>query len=308
MRMKKSEKNFDAGLRILEVLKVLLNENLKKVEVIEKLKNNDSIESVYTQETFVKYFNTLEALGFELERVKNKYILLNALYSIDVTKKEKELLEQLILKNRSLYSDKYTKDLKTAILKINKYLEPKYSINELSLLFEKEKMLGNDNLKDKLLLSISNMIIDNQQVILKYWRTKNQIEELKVELKEIVEKNKNVFVYCYCPSLGRNKNINIDSIVELNQLPNKSQNRNCLNSVVFELYGRLASSYKLKPSEKVINFNQNYITISNSGEDKDILLRRLLKYGENCKIVTPKSMKKEMIDLTNEMLKNLEEN
>ncbi len=306
--MKKSEKNFDAGLRILEVLKVLLNENLKKVEVIEKLKNNDSIESVYTQETFVKYFNTLEALGFELERVKNKYILLNALYSIDVTKKEKELLEQLILKNRSLYSDKYTKDLKTAILKINKYLEPKYSINELSLLFEKEKMLGNDNLKDKLLLSISNMIIDNQQVILKYWRTKNQIEELKVELKEIVEKNKNVFVYCYCPSLGRNKNINIDSIVELNQLPNKSQNRNCLNSVVFELYGRLASSYKLKPSEKVINFNQNYITISNSGEDKDILLRRLLKYGENCKIVTPKSMKKEMIDLTNEMLKNLEEN
>ena len=87
--MKKSEKKFDAGLRILEVLKVLLNENLKKVEVIEKLKNNDSIESVYSQEAFVKYFNTLEALGFELERVKNKYILLNALYRIDITEKEK---------------------------------------------------------------------------------------------------------------------------------------------------------------------------------------------------------------------------
>ena len=306
--MKKSEKKFDAGLRILEVLKVLLNENLKKVEVIEKLKNNDSIESVYSQEAFVKYFNTLEALGFELERVKNKYILLNALYRIDITEKEKELLERIILKNRSLYSDKYTEDLKTAISKINKYIEPKFSINELSLLFEKEKMQENYELKNRLLLSISDMIIDNQQVILKYWRTKNQIEELKVELKEIVEKNKKVFVYCYCPTLGRNKNIDVDTIVELNQLPNKSQNRNCLNSVVFELYGRLASSYKLKPSEKVINFNQNYITVSNTEEDKDILFRRLLKYGESCKIVTPKSMKKEMIEVTNKMLKNLEEN
>ena len=306
--MKKSEKKFDAGLRILEVLKVLLNENLKKVEVIEKLKNNDSIESVYSQEAFVKYFNTLEALGFELERVKNKYSLLTALYRIDITEKEKELLERIILKNRSLYSDKYTEDLKTAISKINKYIEPKFSINELSLLFEKEKMQENYELKNRLLLSISDMIIDNQQVILKYWRTKNQIEELKVELKEIVEKNKKVFVYCYCPTLGRNKNIDVDTIVELNQLPNKSQNRNCLNSVVFELYGRLASSYKLKPSEKVINFNQNYITVSNTEEDKDILFRRLLKYGESCKIVTPKSMKKEMIEVTNKMLKNLEEN
>ena len=75
--MNKSEKNFDAGLRVLEVLKVLLNENLKKIDLIEKLKSNAVVECVYTQEAFVKYFNTLEAMGFELERVKNQYILLN---------------------------------------------------------------------------------------------------------------------------------------------------------------------------------------------------------------------------------------
>lgn len=306
--MKKSDKNFDAGLRILEVLKVLLNENLKKVEVIEKLKNNNLIETVYTQEAFVKYFNTLEALGFELERAKNKYILLNALYSIDITKKERELLEQIILKNKSLYESKNLKDLKTAMSKINKYLEPKFSRDELSSMFDICVMHENNDFRDKLLLSIGNMIIDNQQVMLKYWRTKNQMEELKVELKDIVEKNNSIFVYCYCPTLGRNKNINLNSIVELKQLPNKSQNISCLNSVVFELHGRLMRAYKLKPSEKVINFNQNYITVSNSEDDKDILLRRLLKYGESCKIVSPKSLKAEMLELTNEMLKNLEGN
>ena len=91
------------------------------------------------------------------------------------------------------------------------------------------------------------------------------------------------------------------------QLPRKAQEINYLNTVVFELYGRLANSYKLKPSESVINFEQGKIVVSNSEEDRDVLLRRLLKYGENCKIVTPKSMQEEMISLTNEMLKNLEE-
>ena len=113
-------------------------------------------------------------------------------------------------------------------------------------------------------------------------------------------------VLCYLPNFARNIKINIDSIIELNQLPKKSKGTTCLNSVVFELYGRLVSSYKLKPSEKVINFSNSCITVSNTAEDKDVLLRRLLKYGENCKIITPKSMQNELLELTNEMLKNLE--
>ena len=58
--MRKTEKNFDTSLRILEVLKVLLNENIKKIDLIEKLKANSKAGVVYTQEAFIKYFNTLE--------------------------------------------------------------------------------------------------------------------------------------------------------------------------------------------------------------------------------------------------------
>ena len=116
--MNKSEKNFDAGLRVLEVLKVLLNENLKKIELIEKLKSNTVVECVYTQEAFVKYFNTLEALGFELERIKNQYILSNALFKIDLSKEEKELLERLITETNSLYNKNFELSTKTAFNKI----------------------------------------------------------------------------------------------------------------------------------------------------------------------------------------------
>ena len=306
--MNKSEKNFDAGLRVLEVLKVMLNENLKKIELIEKLKNNSVVECVYTQEAFVKYFNTLEALGFELERVKNNYILANALFKIDLSKEEKELLEKLILESKSLYNKNIELNVKTAVNKINKYISPKFTNEQLSNLFDNESKFDSDVVNNNLLLSIKNMIADNLLVKIKFRKNKNLIEETIVELKEIVEKNNKRFVLCYLPDLARNIKINIDSIIELNQLPKKSKGTTCLNSVVFELYGRLVSSYKLKPSEKVINFSNNCITVSNTAEDKDTILRRLLKYGENCKIITPKSMQNELLDLTNEMLKNLEGN
>ena len=306
--MNKSEKNFDAGLRVLEVLKVMLNENLKKIELIEKLKNNSVVECVYTQEAFVKYFNTLEALGFELERVKNNYILANALFKIDLSKEEKELLEKLILESKFLYNKNIELNVKTAVNKINKYISPKFTNEQLSNLFDNESKFDSDVVNNNLLLSIKNMIADNLLVKIKFRKNKNLIEETIVELKEIVEKNNKRFVLCYLPDLARNIKINIDSIIELNQLPKKSKGTTCLNSVVFELYGRLVSSYKLKPSEKVINFSNNCITVSNTAEDKDTLLRRLLKYGENCKIITPKSMQNELLDLTNEMLKNLEGN
>ena len=306
--MNKSEKNFDAGLRVLEVLKVMLNENLKKIELIEKLKNNSVVECVYTQEAFVKYFNTLEALGFELERVKNNYILANALFKIDLSKEEKELLEKLILESKSLYNKNIELNVKTAVNKINKYISPKFTNEQLNNMFSYENNLDNGVVHSNLLISIKDMIADNLLVKIKFRKNKNLIEETIVELKEIVEKNNKRFVLCYLPDLARNIKINIDSIIELNQLPKKSKGTTCLNSVVFELYGRLVSSYKLKPSEKVINFSNNCITVSNTAEDKDTLLRRLLKYGENCKIITPKSMQNELLDLTNEMLKNLEGN
>ena len=306
--MNKSEKNFDTSLRILEALKVLLNENIKKIELIEKLKGNSVVENVYTQEAFIKYFNTLEIMGFELEKVKNIYILKNALHQIDVSDEEKNLLQELVENYRRLGNKNVDKNLYTAYSKISKYMNNTFSFEELCALFCDEPKHNYDELKENLIVTINNMIKDGQLVKLKYKRTKNLVDEITVELREIVEKNQKIYVSCYCQALARNKKIELEKIVSLVQSPRKITGCSVCNTVVFELYGRLASSYKVKPSENVINFSPNHITVSNSEEDKDVLLRRLLKYGENCKIIRPKSMREDLIALTNEMLKNLEEN
>ena len=303
--MNKPEKNHDTGLRILEVLKILLEKNLSKTELIEKLKENDLVENVYSQEAFLKYFNTFELSGLKLNRIQGKYSLNNALLKTSLNKKEQEMLVLLIKSIKKLNNKSEEEIMKNFFLKIDKYVGIDLN-NELNNIANKETSIQNSNIRNNVIETLKHLIYEEQKVNITYKKTDNTEETDTFELKEIIEKDNCIYVVCYSPLLGRNKKININSIKSLNQLPQKISGVCYLNSIVFEVYGRLASLYRLKPSEKVIDFSNNHLTISNTEEDKDSLLLRLLKYGENCKIIRPKSLQEEFINLTNDILKNLE--
>ena len=303
--MKKPEKNHDTGLRILEVLKILLEKNLSKIELIEKLKENDSVENVYSQEAFLKYFNTFELSGLKLNRFQGKYSLNNALLKTNLSKKEQEMLIFLINSITKLNNKSEEEIMKNFFLIIDKYVDIDLN-NELNNIANKETSIQNSNIRNNIIATLKNLIYEEQRVNITYKKKDNTEETDTFELKEIIEKDNCIYIVCYSPLLGRNRKININSIKSLNQLPQKISGVCYLNSIVFEVYGRLASLYRLKPSEKVIDFSNNHLTISNTEEDKDSLLLRLLKYGENCKIIRPKSLQEEFINLTNDILKNLE--
>ena len=303
--MKKPEKNHDTGLRILEVLKILLEKNLSKIELIEKLKENDSVENVYSQEAFLKYFNTFELSGLKLNKFQGKYSLNNALLKTNLSKKEQEMLIFLINSITKLNNKSEEEIMKNFFLKIDKYVGIDLN-NELNNIANKETSIQNSNIRNNIIATLKNLIYEEQRVNITYKKKDNTEETDTFELKEIIEKDNCIYIVCYSPLLGRNRKININSIKSLNQLPQKISGVCYLNSIVFEVYGRLASLYRLKPSEKVIDFSNNHLTISNTEEDKDSLLLRLLKYGENCKIIRPKSLQEEFINLTNDILKNLE--
>lgn len=303
--MKKPEKNHDTGLRILEVLKILLEKNLSKIELIEKLKENDSVENVYSQEAFLKYFNTFELSGLKLNKFQGKYSLNNALLKTNLSKKEQEMLIFLINSITKLNNKSEEEIMKNFFLKIDKYVDIDLN-NELNNIANKETSIQNSNIRNNIIATLKNLIYEEQRVNITYKKKDNTEETDTFELKEIIEKDNCIYIVCYSPLLGRNRKININSIKSLNQLPQKISGVCYLNSIVFEVYGRLASLYRLKPSEKVIDFSNNHLTISNTEEDKDSLFLRLLKYGENCKIIRPKSLQEEFINLTNDILKNLE--
>ena len=77
-------------------------------------------------------------------------------------------------------------------------------------------------------------------------------------------------------------------------------------SVVYTLKDKLAQRYELREHETIIlNDRENgKLTISNKGENKEVLFARLLRYDTSCEIETPKVYREEMKNLLDEMLKN----
>lgn len=303
--MVRAEKQFDTGLRILEILKILLDDNLSKNNLITKLSTNSDIEQVYTLEAFIKYFNTIEIMGLRLNRERNIYKLENALTYLELTKKEKDLFIKLISNLKLLYNEEQENAVKTAIYRTLKFFDNEIPQTLTDKIFETENMFSCSEEQRHLIETINKFINEKLMVQVEYKRKTGTIDLITVEIRKIQEIDGKIMLTCYLPEKCRNKKINLDSIVSLSQLQNKVTGSNVLDTIVFEVYGRLAYLYRLKPSEKVINFSNSHLVISNSEEDKDTLLKRLLKYGENCKIIKPIEVQEEFLALTNDILKNL---
>ena len=154
--MNKPEKKHDTGLRILEVLKILLEKNLSKTELIEKLKENDLVENVYSQEAFLKYFNTFELSGLKLNRFQGKYSLNNALLKINLSKKEQEMLILLINSITKLNNKSEEEIMRNFFLKINKYINIDLN-NELDNIINKETSIQNSNIRNNIIETLKHL-------------------------------------------------------------------------------------------------------------------------------------------------------
>lgn len=306
--MIKSERQFDTGLRILEILKILLDDNLSKNNLIMRLSTTSAVEQVYTFEAFIKYFNTIELTGLKLNREKTVYKLKNALKYLNLTDKEKTLYLKLLSDVKCLYNERQENAVKKATYRMLKYFDGEIPEALADKVFETEQMSSCHEEQLRVNETIKKLINDKLMVKIDYKRKSNMISSIIVEIKKAEEKNGKIILTCYSPERCRNKKIYLDSVVSFSQLPDKVSGTKIMNTIVFEVYGRLAYLYKLRPFEKVINFSNSHLVISNSEEDKDSLLKRLLKYGENCKIIKPVSVREEFISLTDEILRNLGEN
>ena len=301
--IEKPERNFDTGLRILEVLKILLDYDVSKSELIKKINSKHPSESVYTFEAFIKYFNTLSVLGFDIKKEKRKYSLKNALDKLKLKQQEVSLLIDVISYIKKLHNKNLEEKIKRILNKSLKFMDWETQEKVLSAL---KQSAQNINTNNNIINSIESMMYDGQFVCITYLKRNNIQDTVTAQIKEIIENKNNVFLLLCEKNKTRNKKINISSILSITQTPEMVSNTIfAQDEVVFRLYGRLAKSYKIKSGEHTLDFSAGYMTVLNKGEDKELLLNRLLKYGENCKIIKPQTLKNDFIALTDEILKNL---
>jgi predicted DNA-binding transcriptional regulator YafY len=148
--------------------------------------------------------------------------------------------------------------------------------------------------------------IESQKLKVSYMsRTRRETEIFYVEPKGVFYEENTVYFMVYNPKTLQNQKLIIDNILRIEQLPQKSINFSLLNNIVFELKAPLSKSYRIKSGEKIINYGDDSITVVNTSEDKDILLNRLLRYGQNCKIIQPQPLKREFCSLLEIISSNL---
>ncbi len=309
MKKLSSLKKNDTSLRVLEVLKMLIKEPVSDEELIKKIENMQNIENIYTKETLSKYFNTLGMVGLSIEKNKEtgKYSLKNFPVEISMSEKELKLLCLLDGYVKSLYQRK----LEVPFCSLKRNLENSFSMETLNLyksVKSATKMKSEINFlcNESVIRRLEKYCVDAQKLKIGYLSKTNKSTEIyTVEPKSILYEVDKVYLLVYNPKLARNQKLLLQNIIHVSQLPQKVNFVSNPNTVVFELKGRLASSYRLKDGEKIINYTKNNIVVSNSSEDKMILFSRLLKYGESCKILQPTQTKKEFLEFVDKVLENL---
>lgn len=309
--MIKEKKVSEASIRVLETLKLLHINKVGIQDIIENFGNLGVENRVYTNEVILKYINTLKVFGLKIIKEKDKYLLLESPHKFDLNKNELKAFYKLLSLADVIPEKKIKEDIKEFANNAEKYfskntrlLSKEYSntkIKEIS--FDYSKYASKINLYEK-------YCHEGQRLKILYKNHKKCELSILVEPIEIKYIGNEVYFSVYNPISAQVQDINFNSISIIEQLPSKTiQTIISLSSVTFKLSNTLAKSYRLKQGEELLNNNPDgSIVIINKKEDKILLLRRLMRYGENCEVLSPKSVRTEIKDMIKATIKAYSEN
>lgn len=294
----KSVKIANAGYRVLEILKELVHHPLSLPDLL--LCIEETTDENFRQELILKYINTLRLLDLNVIKVNKKYCLQNSIEKIHYNRQDISLF--LFLKE---YSKKINHEtLKDNLIEILQFIERTFSKNTKKLVTSKK--ISAYHLKKSLEIRDTNIekfekyCEDKQKIDIIYnYETKNQIFYRLAPIKVIYKKGKAVLV-TYDAADNCYKEFFAENIITSKQSPQK-QPSNFSASVLFKLKNRLAKSYRLKPDETVLEYTNDYMLISNKTEDKELLIKRLLRYYNECEIIYPEACRERLVELVTQM-------
>lgn len=300
----KNIKISNAGYRMLEVLKILCKKPLTAQEMLFFLE--DVTDNSYRKELILKYINTLKLLGLDIVKVDGKYLLNRSLESIDFDKNDLSLMK---------FIQRYVSKIPSKDLQDN--ISDSLNVMERNFSSKTTNLINNFHIKSYKITKPTFAYCENIKKIEQYCK-----DELKIELTyksnidkseqkyclapiKIVYKKEKAFLIAFNLDTKEYKEFWIKNIMEVKQLPQK--HTQCLPiSILFKLKNRLAKSYVLKPNEVVLEYGKDFLIISNKGEDKEMLMKRLLRYYDQCEILYPKAYREQMVNII-ECMENLYE-
>lgn len=304
--MKKPKKTSDTSIRVLETLKIFSKNKASIHEILCHFEKIDPHNKIYTSEVILKYINTLKVLGYRFVKEKDKYVLLDSPMRFNFDAKDLNAIYTLGKFSQMFHEDKIQSEIGKFLQDLEKYFsnETKQLSNYISKTEFDANIFDYSIYADKI-KEYEKYCLDQQRLKISY-KNRNGFEVSEiVEPNEIKYFDNNIYLSVYNPLSAQVHDIDFNSILKITQMPQKS-NSSCLyTSITFQIKDRLAKAYKLHENEKLLQIKPDGShVILNQKEDRMLLLKRLMRYGENCEILSPQTFKNDMKGLIKSTLNN----
>ncbi len=268
------------------------------------LLNNPLVGRTFTHETLGKYMNTLRMFGCTVSRFETQSYFIFRLeehpFKLELTPEEHRAVQCMgdLLVNQPLggvYKNFY------ALVKRFCYMTHIDESNPLvSLSVDLESRLSNAMLV--MVQHFQRYCAEGQVLELAYQATLEQPAELiLVEPYDLVCHRRTIYLMGYDPKTNRKVRYELDRIKAHRQLPSRVRMQTVKTTVTFKLTGRVALNYLPYPGETVLDKGE-FLLVKYKTDDLEQLLRRLLKYGTNCQVLSPESARKEMLQFIEHLL------
>lgn len=301
-----TQKYNDACIKLFDFLKMLYEGDVEFKRVINHFAEGNYDGKINTHVTLNKFLNVLRVFGIKIKKINHHYILQSPLYKMDFTEDDVKSIFQLKTACERLPEGKTKKELQTFI----RALSIRFDDDSHNLI----SSLESDSTRD---IDIPNSKIKEMvKKCKKYCQ-----EELKIEVVYIDDEGKTVNILCsphdvsyikrkICLlAVGSNGSriyqIPVESIKSVKQTNSKASEMTIPTTIIYRIKNRLAKNYKMRDWETLHSLEPGgNKLIANKGEDLNVLLARLMKYGTECEVVSPKFYKEEMINRINKTLSN----
>jgi predicted DNA-binding transcriptional regulator YafY len=298
-----------SAFRLLYIYFLLCqSEKLSTADLNTHLLNHAAIQRTFTKETLNKYLHTLQLFGCTILRFEEQghtmYRLEDHPFKLECTSEDIMALRSVAgLLVQQPISALYKRfcHLSQRLCKMQQYQDAETALKpELSLLPEHSQQL---------LAQIDQFqkYCFEAQVLEICYETPQQVPKMMlVEPHELINHKKRIYLVGNDPKTNQKVRYELSRIQTHGQLPSRVRSQIVKTTVVFRLSGRAAMNYRPYPGENIVQ-KEDLLQVTHEADEVELLLRRLLKYGSHCQVVSPGWVREEMLNMIEHLIDSLEE-
>lgn len=275
-----------SSMQVLKILTLLLEGNYTMTELLQKLNSDGG--ATFTNSVVSKYINTCRFCGIDISKIRNKYYVANVPFGLNLTSSDLILLENIQKMAAEKLTSKPKKIFDNFIEKLN--------------CFSNKYIVKIEQKTTQIVYEIFEKAISEKRKIRLLFKNSTSLECVPVMM---TEHNGRRFFDVFEDE--DEKLIPVAKVIGIEILNKTFYSKFSKMVVIYKLKGELAKRYDLKEHEQLIEANSDEIVISNSGENKELLFSRLLRYDVLCEIISPKIYREDIKHLISEMLENYNE-